>query len=817
MIKSATLVHINWQKQALDFLLALSPVKRSKDIQDIRYQTSQLLRKYAQADTVTLISLEDEITARVQYSTDVSINGFVEADSINSCIASNEIEIKEGKDFKWIGDDKLYVLPLNEHPYAGAFVLSYKQDVEEKEAFGEFLNAIWIGLKDITRLVQIYFSTERLTTRFRAILSTIPQSVIFVDDSGKEGWVNNSAAELLSIESGNVNAITLATAMHELRANAVNYEQLTAEASALFSSPGQKIKGWKWVYGTPTARVLSVSCVPAISTNISGRLWVFDDVTQAHIASEQLKELNEELAVKRQIADEQNMAKSDFLANMSHEIRTPMNGVIGMTSLLANTVLTEEQKDYVDTIRISGETLLSIINDILDFSKIESGKMELEKEPFNITKVIEETYDLLSVKAYEKGLDLLYYIDPGVPVEIIGDVTRFRQILVNLVGNGLKFTEQGEVLITASALEKNDDIYTLEFKVKDTGIGIPKDKYHRLFDSFSQVDSSTTRKYGGTGLGLAICQRIIRLMDGTITVESEENKGSCFTFTIKVPINKTAIRYNKQEKYSTDTFKEKSVLVLDDNLTNLHILQKHFHLWGLHTTIVDNYKDAMDALALNKYDLAILDMLMPEKDGVDVANLIREKGYNIPLVLFSSALHFTSHSKDEVNGLFTAVMNKPFKQEHVRDVLQRILGRAPKEEISAQKVPEEKNASTVSIEILVAEDDMINQKLIGRALQKLEYNYHIVGNGLKAVEALEEKRYDMVFMDVMMPVMDGIEATTIIKDKYGVHCPIVIALTANALAGDKEKLLNLGMDDFISKPYKIQDIQDVITKWSHKF
>ncbi|MEA5256803.1 ATP-binding protein [Arcicella aquatica] len=297
----------------------------------------------------------------------------------------------------------------------------------------------------------------------------------------------------------------IAEAMQKLRDKAVNKDEIIKEGIRLFSLPGQKINYWKWIFGDPVTYVLSVSCVPTISQNIKGRLWVFADATFQHLANEQLLELNTELAEKRIIAEEQNKAKSDFLANMSHEIRTPMNGVIGMASLLVNTELSEEQMDYVETIRISGEALIAIINDILDFSKIESGKIELESKPFYINNVIEETYDLLSVNANEKGLDLLYYIEPDVPLENKADITRLRQIILNLVNNGIKFTAKGEIQVSV----KNGGIdeqgfYNLEFSVRDTGIGIPQDKYYKLFENFSQVDSSTTRKYGGTGLGLAI-------------------------------------------------------------------------------------------------------------------------------------------------------------------------------------------------------------------------------------------------------------------------------------------------------------------------
>ncbi|MBW7914292.1 MAG: response regulator [Taibaiella sp.] len=541
---------------------------------------------------------------------------------------------------------------------------------------------------------------------------------------------------------------------------------------------------------------------------------MFTDVTNVHLASEQLKELNAELEDKRKAADDKNKAKSEFLANMSHEIRTPMNGVIGMTSLLQKTDLTEEQKDYVDTIRVSGETLLSLINDILDFSKIESGKMELEYEPFSVSKVIEETFDLLSVKAYEKGLELLYYIDPGVPAEIIGDVTRFRQVLVNLVSNGLKFTEEGEVLITAAVAERTDDRFKLEFKVKDTGIGIAESKYHKLFESFSQVDSSTTRKYGGTGLGLAICQRIIKLMGGSITVESREGEGTCFSFVIEADASTTAKKYQRADMPGIEILKGRHVAIVDDNSTNLRILQQHFRLWGMTSDTFTVQEEAVNALEMGVYDLAVLDMVMPGRNGIELGTIIKSRRPDIPLMLFSSALHFTYEEKAEAAAIFVTILNKPFRQDYVLQNLLRVFaGKITGTSGEGKATPELETGNNSPV-ILVAEDDLINQKLISKALEKLGYRYELVDNGVKAVEMQKANEYSLVFMDVMMPQMDGIEATGMIrKDDTSRKQPVIVALTANALAGDKERFLAAGMDDFISKPYKIDDIKNVIEKW----
>ncbi len=809
--------HINWNKEALDFFVNLYPVKREKDIVTIRTTGTQLLQRHAHAASAAIIRLDDMLTARVLYSSNPALASFVDAKLIGQVVSRDAVVPESGSALGLPETDKLFFLPVNEKHYAGAFLLTYPKEFEAGEDFLEFLKNARIALQDITMLVQTYYSIEQLTTRFNAILTNIAEGIVFVDDRGKEGWVNPTAAELLDIQASNNSAVAIAEAMYKLRTSAINHEAIAREGAVLFSSPNQTIKDWIWIFGNPVNKVLNVSCVPTLSDNVNGRLWVFTDITAMHLATEQMKELNLELEDKRRMADEQNMAKSAFLANMSHEIRTPMNGVIGMTSLLHNTELNDEQKEYVDTIRISGETLLSIINDILDFSKIESGKMELESEPFRIDKLIEETYDLQSVKANEKGIDLLYYTDPGVPTEIVGDVTRVRQILNNLVSNGLKFTEQGEILITVNTLNVRDDEYTLEFTVKDTGIGIPRDKFHRLFESFSQVDSSTTRKYGGTGLGLTISQRLVQMMGGSIRVESEPGKGSSFIFTIKAKANRKAIRYSAKEKISAENvLKEKTVLLLDDNKTNLRILSIQLGIWGMNVITTDNYFDALVVMNNNHFDVAILDMMMPGKSGVEVAHMMRERDPRLPLVLFSSAGYMPL--KDAANdNLFAAILNKPLKHLQMRETLSKILGNAT-QEVKEVKVTEIAGAQVASeISILVAEDDIINQKLIGRALEKLGHTYDMVNNGLKAVESMQTKRYQLIFMDMMMPEMDGFEASKIILEQYhGKEQPIIVALTANALAGDRERILAHGMHDYISKPYKIQDIQTVIEKWEEE-
>ncbi|MGE9313823.1 response regulator [Niabella sp. CJ426] len=799
---------MDWQKRSLHFLLSLYELKNEKDIAIIRSRTTCNLQKYAGATAAAFIRLEDVVTARILYSTSQTSSGFIDADYASLAINAGDIKcIDDAPQNLFPGKNILF--PIIQGNFSGIFIIATHITVDD--AFNTFLYQVWEGLKGMTLLAQTYYSFEHLSTRYNAIMSAVDEAILFLDDSGRDGWVNKAASLLLNIKEGRNPALVVSQAMHKWRLTAANANEIAREAAKLFQKPDGMIKGWHWLFTEPDLKVLDVSCEPVISENIKGRLWVFADITPIYLASEELKKLNAELEVKRQIADDQNKAKSDFLANMSHEIRTPMNGVIGMTSMLALTQLDAEQQDYVDTIRVSGESLLSIINDILDFSKIESGKMELETAPFRLSKAIEEAYDLMSVKANEKRLDLLYYIEPDVPADIIGDSARFRQVLLNLISNGIKFTNRGEIEITVENAGLQDGIYTLQFTVKDTGIGIPSNKFYKLFDSFSQVDSSTTRKYGGTGLGLAICQRLVKLMGGDIHVESEEGRGTSFIFSIKVMANTECTHFKTEEKPSSHLLNGKKVLILDDNDTNLKILSKQCSLWGMYPMAVDNYQEALKLVSGGGFDVAIIDLLMPDTDGIQVGRLFRQQDTFLPLILFSSAGYLPEET--DVKSLFSAVINKPAKHDQIKNVLLNILGGIDIAPLKENKYTP--MADLLPVSILVAEDDEINQKFIVRAMSKLGYVIDLAGNGKEAVQKTREKKYDIVFMDIMMPEMDGFEATRVITEDYkSGKRPVIIGLTANALAGDREKIIAAGMDDYLSKPYKIQDIKEALEKWA---
>ncbi len=550
----------------------------------------------------------------------------------------------------------------------------------------------------------------------------------------------------------------------------------------------------------------------------------FDDMTRT------LKKNMNEMTQARMDAEQASIAKTEFLANMTHEIRTPMNGVLGMLETLSETPLTTEQKNFMDIAKTSADAMLALINDILDFSKVEAGKLDIENIDFNLRTTLENSTDMLAVKAFEKGIEFACIIKEDVPVDLNGDPGRIRQIISNLCGNAIKFVEKGEVSIQVSVQSQSEQSVLLLFKVTDTGIGIPESKIPILFDSFTQVDASTTRKYGGTGLGLAISKQLVELMGGRIGVESEQGKGSTFWFTID--FHRQRISPDKQILPCED-LKGVKILIVDEKVLNHKVLSEHLKSWECRFEAATTGNEAVRLLkeaCLDKdpFQIVLMDMHLPSMTGEEAGRLIKnDPGLKeTHLVVVSSAAKRGDAARFKQYG-FSGFLTKPVKKQQIFDCLRALLGTSseylndPKSPIITQYTLEDHTPivedATTGLDILLVEDNIINQKVVTTFLKKTDHVITIANNGEEAVKITAEKKFDFILMDNQMPVMGGIEAAAIIRkaeNEKGIHTPI-IALTANAMVGDREKFLAAGMDDYLSKPLKKQRLFQLISEFQN--
>lgn len=690
----------------------------------------------------------------------------------------------------------------------------FKLDTNRRDEIGELFNNF--------DLMRIQRQKNEESQRIAATAFDIHEGIIITDKNKQILRVNNAFSSITGYSEEDVigkQPSLLKSGKHDKKF----YQKLWKDINKQGQWSGEI---WnKRKNGEIYPQYSSITAVKDSTGNTTHYVGSFLDISETKQHQTELKQKANELEVARDKAEVASQAKSDFLATMSHEIRTPMNGVLGMAQLLADTNLDDQQTEYLETIKLSGQNLLAIINDILDFSKIEARKMELEPITFNLHDCGFEVTKLLTSKAREKGLELLFNMNPDCPNFTIGDPGRLRQILLNIIGNAIKFTKHGHILLEILCTNKTQKSADIIFKISDTGVGIPTHQQENLFQAFTQADTSTTRKFGGTGLGLSISQQLVALMGGHISVESEEGKGSTFSFEIPLLIS------DSSESVPMHDVNGIHLLIVDDNKTNLKILEEQTHAAGIKTVSAENAEHALEILnqprkTKHHFDAAILDYCMPGMDGAELGDKIlsNPNTQNLPLILLTSAGHSGDIKRFTELG-FSGYLTKPAMRKTLIAMISAAINHKNKRQgyvmLTSHSVTETSNTSNNdaiklhlnNARVLLAEDDPINQQVATGMLSKLDIHPDIAVNGLEVIEKVKNNQYDLILMDCLMPEMDGFEATRALRDNINTRNIPIIALTANAQKTDRERCIESGMDDFLAKPFEFDDLRSIIEQW----